>query len=664
MDHPDPPIHLQRPLAPRIPMSRPLAFTSAVGPDAFVVQRVTGHEALGRLSEYRLDLLSPRPDLAAEALLGTPATLTLERPEGPGPRHFHGHVTRFDLRGPVRTPAFGGATGYLYGVTLHPGLWFLTRRADCRVFRGRRLGDLLAERLAAEAGVMTVEPDLGETEWRDQVVQYRETDLDFVTRLAEHVGACWYFLHEAGAHRLVLTDRPGSAAPGEPVPVLRIADRASPPSLRAFELHRQVQPGAFAGADRHYVTPWAAVTGTSADPQDHALATFERFDAPLGTTTPAWAQAYARRRMEAITCRHAVARGQAVSPDLRAGFIARVEAHPVAALNGEWLVTAHRFTAVNNLEASGDGAGVDFIASFEAVPASVPWRPALVTPRPRIVGTQAATVVADFSGDVAEAPSEEPVGARLARVRVAFPWDRRGTASCWARVSQPWAGKGCGFQNMPRVGDEVLVQFHEGDPDRPVVVGRVHNGASLPPYALPRQSAVTGLRTASLDAEGRSVASRFNELRFDDSLGAEHVYVQAQRDLDERVLHDRHASVAGESHSVVHGDRVAACRADLHAGVGGDVRAAVGGALGARVAGEVVVRAGASVVIEAASRLTLKVGASVVEIDASGVRIDGPLVSLKCGGAAPGGEASPAAPRAAAESLCSDGTRPPPAPPP
>jgi type VI secretion system secreted protein VgrG len=663
----------------RHPMGRLLTFASVAGPHAFVVQRARGREALGRTPECRLELLSPRADLAAESLLGTPGTLTLEREPGQPPRHFHGYVTRLRLRGPVRTPAFGGAAGYLYGVTLHPGLWFLSRRSDCRIFRGCRLGDLLVDRLAADVGAMTVQPDLGETEWRDQVVQYRETDLDFVSRLAEHIGACWHVVHGVAAHCLVLTDRPGGAPPGEPVPVLRLqgTGAGSVPTLRAFELSREVQPGTFAGSDHHYVTPWARVASAASDPQAHAFAGFEQFDAPLGTGTSRWADAYARRRLEALTCRHAIARGQTVSAHLQAGRFARIEAHPVAGLNGEWLVTAHRFTAVNNLDATGDGAGAEFLAEFEAVPASVPFRPERVTPRPRVAGTQAATVVSDFRSDVADESAEEPLGARLARVRVAFPWDRRGSASCWARVSQPWAGKGCGFQNMPRLGDEVLVQFHEGDPDRPVVIGRVHNGASLPPYALPRQAAVTGLRTASLDADGRSVVGRFNEWRFDDALGAEQVYVQAQRDLDERVLHDRHASVAGECHSVVHGDRVAACLADLHASVAGDLRAAVGGALSASVARDLLlhagggrvaldaaqqvhVRAGASVVIEAATRLTLRVGASFIEIDPSGVRIDGPLVSLKCGGGAAQAEgASPTAPRAAAEALCSDGTRPP-----
>jgi type VI secretion system secreted protein VgrG len=654
-------------------MARSLEFASAAGPDAFVVQRFSGREALGRLPEYKLELLSKRADLTADLLLGTNATMALEGEGDAMSRWFNGYFSSFTVRGPVRTPAFGGEVGYLYLATLHPALWFLSRRADCRVFRDVTLGDLLAGRMA-DGVPMAIQNDLGPTEHREQVVQYRETDLDFVTRLAEHIGASWLFVHQNGAHRLVLTDRPGTTSTDEPTPVLRPTDAHGTPTLLTFELSREVQAGVWSGSDRHDVTPRTSLAVTHAQPQSHDNAGFEWFDAPIGTTQRANAEAYARVRMEEIACRHATARGVTVDHRVRVGFPVSIEHHPVGSLDGRWLVTAQSFTATNNFAQTSGGVGATFRAEFEAIPAGVPFRPARITSRPQIAGTQPARVVADFRDDVAAGGGDAgPIGERLARVRVAFFWDRRAEASCWARVAQPWAGKGFGFQNMPRLGDEVLVQFIEGDPDRPVVVGRVYNGDARPPYALPRHAAVTGLKTASIDARGATVPGRFNELRFDDTDGAEQVYVQAQRDLDERVLRHRRVWTGGAHHLVVAGDAFETCRSDRHLRVDGDANVSLGGSssttverdvhlvatrgrIAVEAAGEIHVNAGVQLVLEAGARLTLKVGTSFIELDEAGVRIDGPFVALKSGGTpGQGSGASPGVAREAAEAMHSDG---------
>ncbi len=664
-------------------MPRLLEFACAADPGTFVVQRFSGQEALARLPEFHIELLSACGDIDPDALLGTNATVALEREGGLPPRYFNGHVVRFAVRGCVRSAAFTDGVATLYRATLAPGLWFLTRRADSRIHRRTTLGALLAQRLEV-AGVMSVQDDMGPTEWRDYVVQYRESDFDFVSRLAEHVGASWHVLHDNGQHRLVLTDRPGALSGDEDIPCLAAATDAggaAVPTLAGFEVAREIQPGAFAGGDYDYAAPNAPIAAVDADPSPHDNAAFEWHDHPLDTTDAEQAETYARYRREELACRHATGRGSTTDRSVRVGFPVRVARHPVAAVNGDWLVTRHVFTAVNNLEAGG-GAGGEFHAEFEAIPLGTPFRPARRTPRPQVAGTQVARVVSGPGDDVAD-DDASGAGARLARVRVQFFWDRRGDASCWARVSQAWAGKGCGFQNLPRVGEEVLVQFLEGDPDRPVITGRVHNADQVPPYALPRHAAVTGLKTLSLDASGHGVPGRFSELRFDDSAGAEQVYLQAQRRLDERVLGDRHATVTGQAHESVGGDRLLRVGGEAHVQVAGDANVRVDGALslalqedllcrvaggrvGADVAQEIHLRAGTSLVLEAGACLTLRVAGSFVEISPAGLRLQGAMVDINGGGsAAHGAGAQPWPARAAVDALTSEGgarSPPPPAP--
>lgn len=662
-------------------MSSLLHFASALGADAFVVQRAQGQEVLGRLPRYQVSLLAERPDLPADRLLGTNATLGLALdPQASRLRYFNGHVTHVAACGAVRTPAFASGRGHLYEATLHPALWFLGCRSDCRIHRDIHLGDLLAARLA-EADGLSILNELRDSEHRDHVVQYRETDLAFVSRLAEHIGAWWRVVHVNGAHSLVLTDRAGAPDDASPAVFLGPGDEDDGETLERLDLASCVVPGAWAGTDHHPVTPRTRLDARACRVDAHDNAANERFDAPLGALTPHWADAYARMRLDEVGASRRVARGVTRYRGLHAGYPLTVRGWAVDDANGDWLVTSHAFEAVNPLaQAEGGSATSHFRATFEAVPLAVAFRPERLTPTPRIAGTQSARVVADFREDVTAGPTSpdaEPVGEKLARVRVAFDWDRRAQASCRARVAQPWAGRSMGFQNMPRLGDEVLVQFLEGDPDRPVVVGRVWNGDRRPPYELPRQAAVTGLRTASLDAEGGSVPTRFQELRFDDTLDAEQVFLRAQRDLDVRVLGAMHETVAGARHGVVAGDRLDRVAGDVHASVTGDAAVALGGALslrigsdlqaridggrlGAEAADEIHLRAGVQVVIEAAERLTLKVGGSVVDLSPAGVRIDGPSVSLRCGGVPGQGHgASPSAPRAAAEAMDGQGGPPP-----
>ena len=665
-------------------MERMLEISTKAGAGAFVVQKFSGREDLGRLYEYRLELLSERADITPESLLGTNATVAMELTDATSTRYFNGYITRFSIQGSVSTPAFKNNVGYLYLVTINPGLWFLTRSANSRIFNAMAINDIVMQELNASA-LVTVENDVGTTETRDFVVQYRETDFTFISRLMEHTGVYYYFTHDNGTHKMVLLDQASKHQPTPGLSALTFSgsDRTQT-TLSEFVVVSEVQSGAYAVGDYNYVMPNTQIASVSSNPKSHDNAGFEMFDFPADSTTAAFAKTYAQIRAEENACGYQVAHGAGTERSIQVGFKVTISDHTVAALNGDYVVIGHSFEAVNNAASASAGTAT-FDCRFEAIPAATQFRPMRTAPRPVIAGTQTALVVADFRTDTDSSGGSDPIGANLGRVKVQFFWDRYGKQSCWARVSTPWAGKGYGFQNMPRVGEEVLVQFLEGDPDRPVVIGRVHNAENTPPFKLPAAAPYTGLKTLSMDAGGKSVAGKWNELRFDDTDGKEQIYVQAQNDMDTRVLHDEKTWVGNESHNYVAKDTFDKFDADHHVDTTGDHNEKIGGALSFDVksdmhlksatkflvdAGQEVHLKGAmKVVLESSTQLSLKVGGNFIDIGPAGIFIKGTMVMVNSGGnAGSGSGASPIAVKAHKDAMTSAGgdavkaPAPPPAP--
>jgi len=347
--------------------------------------------------------------------------------------------------------------------------------------------------------------------------------------------------------------------------------------------------------------------------------------------------------------------------------------HPVEAFNTKLLVVHASYNASGNTDVSGAGSGFEFGCGVTAIPATQQYRPPCETPKPYALGPQTAVVVG---------PSGEEIHTdEHARIKVQFRWDRYGKAdqnsSCWIRVAQPWAGNGYGALAIPRVGQEVIVEFLHGDPDWPIVVGSVYNGQNVPPYALPAEKTRWGLKSRSSKGGG---SSNFNELRFEDKIGAEEVYLHAERDNNIFIKHDRKEKIGNESHLDVAKDALAKYGADVHRETVGDELTKVGGGVHLKIgqdwhakvgtltavdAGqEIHLKAGTNVVIEAGAQLTLKVGGNFVNINAGGVYIKGAMVMINSGGSAGSGSgASPKAPKAAKQAEGSKGgTDAPPSP--
>jgi type VI secretion system secreted protein VgrG len=376
---------------------------------------------------------------------------------------------------------------------------------------------------------------------------------------------------------------------------------------------------------------------------------------------------------------HLIAHGSSVCRAFTTGYKFDLEDHPQDAMNDTYVLTEIQHAAsVSGNYTTGSGSGDYYSNQFTCIPASVPFRPARLTPKPFVQGPQTAVVVgksqSQDSATQGGGDGEEIWVDKYGRVVVLFPWDRKGSCSCWVRVSQEWAGQGWGSISIPRVGQEVIVSFLEGDPDRPIITGRVYNATQTVPYPLPANQTRSTFMTRS--SEGGST-STYNELRFEDKKGAEQVFLRAQFDQDNYVLHDSrekigndrslyvindmreeiandmHTQIDGNHNVFVNGDFNGEFHADNNQKIGGNLSIDVSGDLYeksgqtyAHEAGQTIhLKGGMTVIIEAGTQLSLKVGGNFIDISPAGVSIVGTMVMINSGGSAGSGPgSSPKAP--------------------
>lgn len=514
------------------------------GQNLFIFHRLEGQEQLGRLYRYRLVLLGERADIALEELLGKGMTVTVLL-EGDQRRHFHGLVA---------CAAYVGQEGIYsrYEVELVPWLWFLGRGRDCRIFQHKSVPEIV-QTVFEGWSVADFELKLDESYApRDYTVQYRESDLDFVCRLLEDEGIYFFHRHRDGGHTLVLADGEAAhaAAPGyERLPFFPPDQpaRRERDHVFAWLAQADVRPGTATLRDFDFEKPRADLTGTDADPKPHALAAAEVYDYPGGYRELALGDRRARVRLEELQVDHVRAKGEANAGGIACGNRLDLERHPRADQNRTYLVVAAGYDIQSEgYRSAADTGREQFLCTFEAQELRVPFRPSRTTPRPSVGGPQTATV----TGPAGEEIHTDKYG----RVKVQFHWDRQGKrdqdSSCWVRVSQAWAGAAWGGIHIPRIGQEVIVDFLEGDPDQPIITGRVYNALAMPPYGLPANATQSGIKSNSSKGGGGS-----NELRFEDKKGAEQVWLHAQKNEDIVVENDKTEKVGHDETIAIGNDR-------------------------------------------------------------------------------------------------------------
>jgi type VI secretion system secreted protein VgrG len=519
--------------------------------DQLLLERFSGVERLSVPFEYGVDLLSEDKDVKPEDLIGKHLTIEIDTPGGPV--WIDGLVRRFVFRG-RRDPFVA------YRAEVVPWLWFLSLSRDCRVFQNQSAPDIVVE-VFKKVGFSDYRLDLvGKYVVREYCVQYRETALDFVSRLLEEEGIYYYFTHESGKHTLVLADdSPGAAACGQDkVRAVAQAGRWQEEDvILAAQAEIAAHPGKVALTDYDYEAPTTDLAAQAKTISKlSGLDRYEVFDFPGGYRKRDAAKAAVDLRMEEQESLARLLRGVGNCRSFQAGLSFTLEEHESDAANGKHILVEVRHEAHAGWSTGKDPetpgplsehpGGSEYRNEFVAIPADVRFRPPRRTPRPTIPGAQTAVVVGK--------KGEEIFTDKQGRVKVHFPWDREGkrdeNSSCWVRVSSAWAGKGWGAFHLPRIGQEVVVSFLEGDPDRPLVTGAVYNGEHAPPFDLPGHQTQSGLRTRS---SKKGDAKTFNELRFEDLKDKEQIFLHAERDLVVEVENDWKDTVAGARTVVIKG---------------------------------------------------------------------------------------------------------------
>ncbi|NOQ76614.1 MAG: type VI secretion system tip protein VgrG [Methylococcaceae bacterium] len=504
--------------------NRSVSITTPLGDEELIFQSFTGTEEMGRLFEFEVELIREqnKGTVTVKDLLGKDMTLALDMPDTTT-RYFNGAITQFKHTG------FDDGV-YRYRAVLRPWLWFLTRTANCRIFQEKDIPDIVKEILGEHSYIDVEYKTEGTYDTLDYCVQYRETDFEFISRLMEHAGIFYYFKHESDKHIMVITDNGSSyqsVTDYTTIPYFPPGNTAARERDHISEWlnGHQVQSGAFEINDFDFESPSSDLTAKSTKSQSHTYDSLEIYDYPGKYTEASSGTTRTDILIEEAHSQYSLASGQGNAMGIQTGMEFTLSDFYFDEENTKHVVISASYVIQGDSIASSGGNGSLFEVNFIALNSEQQFRPQRITPKPVISGSQTAIVVGK--------EGEEIWTDKYGRVKVQFHWDRVGendeNSSCWVRVSYPTAGKNWGWVSLPRMDQEVIVSFLEGDPDRPMITGRVYNAEQMPPYDLPTNQTQSGIKTQS-SKEG--TAKNFNEIRFEDKIGEEELYIHAEKDCN------------------------------------------------------------------------------------------------------------------------------------
>jgi type VI secretion system secreted protein VgrG len=524
---------------------RLLTVSSPLGQDVLLLTGFTGREEMSRLFRFQLEFLSENEAIDPGDLVGNQLTWAVNQVDDQ-PRYFNGYVSRF---------AAGRKTGRglrAYRADVVPWLWFLTQTADCKIFQNKNAVEI----------IKAVFEDLGFSDYkisvtrqlrtREYCVQYRETAFNFVSRLMEEEGIFYFFNHEDGSHTLVLADAKTAYVDCKEGGVEYTGGSLARNHISSWEHQYQFHPGKWTQTDYNFETPRTSLmTSTDTLVDLHDPASYEMFDYPGLYYKKSDGQPLTTLRIEQEETPRDVVTGASTCCTFSTGSKFKLTWHDCPEEEDSYALTSVQHSA-SDASYQMNGAGSGYRNTFTCIPATVPFRPARVTPKPFVQGPQTAVVVGP--------KGEEVFTDKYGRIKVQFFWDRKGAqdenSSVWMRVAQISAGKRWGASFWPRIGQEVVVDFLEGDPDRPLITGSVYNAEQMPPYQgsgldpkHPHDAKLSGIKTCSTPG-----GSGFNEIRFDDTKGKEELFLRAENTMDVRVGGDQHVSVGHQRHLIVKAD--------------------------------------------------------------------------------------------------------------
>jgi len=623
----------------------------------FRVVSMVGNETLSQPYWYDLTLASEDPDIEFPTIIGKPGVISIYGADGVE-RYVHGvvaHVEQDDPKGRFT----------LYRLMLVPQIALLAYRRNSRIFQNLSVSEIITT-IFNDAGIPS---DLFQFTFRhnyepiEYCVQYRESNLNFVSRLMEEEGIFYYFKHDAESHIMIIGDDVSihQTIP-EPANVPFHANEGGLVSERdvinKFNYREALKTGNVMIRDFDFTRPMLTLQAAR---QAEQYDDYESYDYPGEFVDEKRGTRLSKVRLEMHQAATKTVKAASNCKRLMPGFRFNLQKHIRTTLNAEYLVTSvtTKCSQPQVLEEGAGSEGSSYGNEFHCIPAEVPYRPEQLAKKPLVHGVQTAIVVG---------PEDEEIHTdEHGRVKVQFHWDREGkyddNSSCWVRVNQNWAGQGFGSIIIPRIGFEVIVEFIEGNPDRPLIIGSTYHGTNCPPYPLPNEKTKSTLKTnSSKGGEG------FNEIRLEDKKGEEQIFVHAEKDTDFRVKNDQREWIGNDRHLIVKRDKVQQVDRDEHNVVdrdqatkitrdmsvklGGKQIIEVAGTRSVSVTGDVhesfknnhsqevgneLYLKGMNVVVEGMKELTVKVGGNFVKIDSSGVTIVGAKVNVNSGGSAGNG---------------------------
>lgn len=507
-----------------------------LGKDALLLTAFNGEEELSEPFNFQLEMLSMKSDIASRDIVGKKITFRISQGEDKI-RYFNGYVNRF-VASSVTAQGMR-----LYRAEVVPWLWFLTRTADCRIFQNQTVPQIIEQVFADHKEIKDYEITevKGAHPKREYCVQYRETDFNFISRLMEEEGIFYWFRHEEDRHTLIMADHKGAykdLPDKEAEYASGTSETLAQAQLHSWEHRHEFRPGKWVQTDYNFKTPSTKLhtsTQTIVDLPD--MKKYEVFDYPGRYGVREDGDQLTKLRMEETEacCDQVNASGTYCS--FMPGGKFTLKRHECTSEEGKsYLVTSVQHSAEDQTYFSGGSSSQRYSNVLTCIPADVVFRPTCKTQKPFVHGPQTAVVVG---------PSGEEIHTdEFGRVKVQFHWDRYGkmdeNSSCFIRVSHPWAGKGWGSVSIPRIGQEVIVDFIEGDPDQPIITGRVYNAETMPPYGLPAGGVVSGIKSNTHKGKG------YNEMSMDDTAGKEKITIHGQYDMNTTVEHDQTNTVKND----------------------------------------------------------------------------------------------------------------------
>jgi type VI secretion system secreted protein VgrG len=618
--------------------TRAAKLTTPLGPDELVIVRFDATEGLSELFEYRIEALSAR-DIDFDSILGQQCSVKIST-YGLD-RHFSGILVEAQWTGMKYED-------HVYRLVLRPWLWLHSRESDCRIFQNKTAPDIIKEVL--QGGDLKLALQDNPYPQLIYCVQYRETDLAFVSRLMEHHGIYYFFEHTSDKHTLVLAD---SMSSHQPVPGLASipyiplgnSERRDRQHIYHWVAERRFRTGKVMLNDYNELEPNTDLKAEKKGSARYTKSNLEFYDYPGKYKKKNDGEKYAKVALEAEQAldqrRHTA--GNAVN--LFPGGLTNVDGHQKGSENAEFLVVraSHAYVAEHYRSEAGV-AEEDYHGNFELLPKNgMVFRAPIVTPKPLIHGIQTAVVTG---------PSGEEIYVdEYGRIKVQFHWDRYGKkdekSSCWIRVAERWSGKKWGTQETPRIGMEVMVEFLEGDPDQPLVAGTVYNGEYKHPYELPTNKTQSGIKSNSSKGGGG-----FNQYRFEDKKGSEEINMHAQKDYQITVLDSEKREIGqrftgqlcapysrqttllmgDDGLTVATGNQTIMIAMNQTTTYGINHTLTVGAAQTNTIGATQTTTAGGPITITSMAMITLVCGASTIMLTPAGIVIRAPLIAIQSDG--------------------------------